>query len=200
MSFRMTAAKRRIVTAGLISALIVAVVYGWNLPSLSMRRRLSGTAIAKLSHPTRIQAMHVRIWDGSAAPQIAERYPIVDTHTVSDAANARDLMNVLLDPATYDYNPNHVSTCIFRPTVGFRVFSGNDFIDVLICFHCDQLEIFDSTGQMLSAYDVNTHPGRANLLKVVKSVFPDDITIQSLSVVASQPATGPHAVATPASR
>jgi len=145
------------------------VIEYFNLPSQKLRRLLGSPALRILSEPSRVEALRLSsMWhaEGPAttrgsSTRIGDHYPVVNSHAIDDAGFARELAEALLDPNNYEMDPNRVSTCVFDPGVSFRVYLNNDFIDVLICFKCDQLEVFDSAGRMLSHYTLNIRPGRA---------------------------------------
>jgi hypothetical protein len=74
--------------------------------------------------------------------------------------------------------------CGLLPGVAFRVWAGDQALEVLVCFKCDDLwphvvgEPGEPHGETL-AFD----PVRADLLALAKEAFPDDSKIQALPTV-----------------
>ena len=61
---------------------------------------------------------------------------------------------------------------------GILLHPGNVNVDVLICFSCDELEIY-TNGKQVGHEDFD--PRRSDLLRVVKKLFPEDEAIQGLN-------------------
>jgi hypothetical protein len=53
------------------------------------------------------------------------------------------LAALLLDPRSYDSPGNGMKPCIFAPGVAFRFWKRGQFLDVLICFSCNQLMVVE---------------------------------------------------------
>ena len=88
------------------------------------------------------------------------------------------LTNVLFAETTY-YGD---SAKCFEPGVAFRVWCDKEWVDVVICFKCTNLAIFDGKGREIA----EAHGGfggtasEAALIKLAKEAFPDDKVIQAL--------------------
>jgi hypothetical protein len=93
---------------------------------------------------------------------------------VSDDAAAA-LAAVLGDDATYDWD--HQKGCKFQPGVAFRWEKRRTTVDVLLCFSCDELEIF-LDGEAVGYEDFDA--GRARLVRIVKDLFPHDAEAKTL--------------------
>ena len=49
------------------------------------------------------------------------------------------LAGLILNPRNYFDPSGSMWMCDFQPTVGFRVWSADDFVDVIVCFSCGEL-------------------------------------------------------------
>lgn len=68
--------------------------------------------------------------------------------------------------------------CEFLPGVALRYRGGSGSnVDVLLCFSCDELAIYTANGRVASE---DFDPRRADLVLLVKELFPDDPKIQAL--------------------
>ena len=85
------------------------------------------------------------------------------------------MSKLLIDPDTYLWNV--AKSCEFMPGVVLRLADAKTQVDVLICFSCDELEIY-TNGKRAGHEDFD--PRRADLLHVAKKLFPKDEKIQSL--------------------
>ncbi len=88
------------------------------------------------------------------------------------------LTNVLYSEATYF---GATAKC-FEPGVAFRIWCDKEWVDVVVCFTCTNLAIFDGKGKEIA----ETHGGfggtasEGALIKLAKEAFPDDKAIQGL--------------------
>jgi hypothetical protein len=176
----------KLLTAGLTFVFGLALICYFNFPRWRLCWLLGSPAPSMIANPTRVDALRLAsVWRGSGttqvSTQVAGRYPVIEAHTITDTTLVRALGSVLLDPNNYEQDPNRVSTCTFDPAISLRVFSGTESVDILICFKCDQLEVLDSAGRMLSRYYLNIHPGRPKLLPLAKRAFPREEAIQILN-------------------
>lgn len=92
---------------------------------------------------------------------------------------ASRLAAILLAEHTYGI----AATDCFDPGVAYRLWKGDRSVDVLICFHCNNLDVrpnrkAESAGGQLADFGQSTV--RTELLKLTKEAFPDDRDIQSL--------------------
>ena len=72
--------------------------------------------------------------------------------------------------------------CIFQPGVVFVVKSGDDRIDIVLCFHCDEMETqaFPPKASEMILRHSNTDKNRPGWLELAKQALPADETIQAL--------------------
>jgi hypothetical protein len=125
--------------------------------------------------PTRVEAFRV---DPAADPTdirpAIAGFTIIGSATVIDQKHHQELASLLLDSKTYRDGP---SACGFTPGIAVR-FTGKDSrVVVVYCFHCDDL--FAAS----KAAHSTTHsfsPGRAQLIRVMKKIFPKDKVVQAL--------------------
>ena len=68
----------------------------------------------------------------------------------------------------------------FWPGVAFRVWKGEETVEVLICFKCDNL--YHGPPKDAAVYNASFlgSPRRPDLLRLVKEAFPDDKEVQGL--------------------
>ncbi|MHC4820681.1 MAG: hypothetical protein ACYTDX_03045 [Planctomycetota bacterium] len=92
-----------------------------------------------------------------------------------DAASAATLSDAVSTDGTYLWNI--AKACEFLPGVAVRWTAGDREVDLLICFSCDEVEFFHD-GAKAGHEDMD--PRRGDLVRVAKSLFPDDKAIQSL--------------------
>ena len=102
-------------------------------------------------------------------------YPIISGSTTVDDASRATLSKVLTNPDTYLWNV--AKSCEFMLGVALRLADAKTQVDVLICFSCDELEIY-TNGKRAGHEDFD--PRRAALLHVAKKLFLKDKKIQSL--------------------
>lgn len=94
--------------------------------------------------------------------------------SVSDASTA-ELRAMLLDSSLYRWDTAKGCEPDFGVRIRFQ--RGNDAVDVLFCFDCDILGVYDN-GVAVGGEDFDDFRNR--LLVIVKDMFPDDEAIQSL--------------------
>ena len=102
-------------------------------------------------------------------------YPIISGPMVLDEASRATLSKVLTDPNTYLWDS--AKACEFVPGIALRLSDANVQVDVLVCFSCDELEIY-TNGKRAGQEDFD--PRRIDLLHVARKLFPKDAGIQKL--------------------
>ena len=112
----------------------------------------------------------------SDKPQGIYGYPVVSSAVPIDDVSRANLSKVLSDPGTYLWDV--AKACEFLPGVALRFAGDNVNVDILICFYCDELEIY-MNGKRAGHEDFD--PRRSDLLRVVKKLFPEDEAIQALN-------------------
>ena len=107
-------------------------------------------------------------------------YPIISTGKEQPKEFAGKLAEIVLDEKTYDFEK--AKRCEFTPGVGFRLWKDKDWVDVVICFTCDELEISTippGEKERKSAHE-DCDAARAALVKLAQAAFPDDDEIKKL--------------------
>ena len=94
--------------------------------------------------------------------------------TVSEVDRLQ-LRDLLLDKESYELEMAKGCEPIF--CVGVTFARGEQSVDVLFCFECDILAVYQD-GR--SVGDEDFDPARTRLVKLVKKFFPDDDVIQQL--------------------
>lgn len=89
---------------------------------------------------------------------------------------ADKLAGILLDDKNYS---DTFADC-FEPGVAFRVWKGQESVDVVICFHCDNIYCGPPKPVEMENASLWDSPARARLVRLAKEAFPDDKDIQAL--------------------
>lgn len=108
-------------------------------------------------------------------------YPVIATAKEQGKEFAGKIAAIVFDEKTYDFEKG--KKCMFEPGVGFRLWKDKDWVDVVLCFHCDELEISTippGEKERKSAHE-DFDAARAVLVKLCKEAFPDDKEIQGLA-------------------
>ncbi len=113
--------------------------------------------------------------------------------TTDQIATLEDLTT---DPAAFD--SDGVATCKFRPGIALRYGAGEDVIDLLVCFACDEVASVP-TGQDVTQLAIIPQSTRDVLLDLAKTALPDDSAIQELPDVRRKGAAPPPFAPTPQS-
>ena len=163
-----------------IAALLLAFLSGCG--NARIQTLMGGEAayalIADLSKAKTCEAYRI---DGYArgtkadGPGKLHGYPIISAPSPLDDASKTTLSKVLTDPNTYLWDV--AKGCEFLPGVALRLADANVQVDVLVCFSCDELEMY-TNGKRVGHEDFD--PRRTDLLRVAKKLFPKDENIQAL--------------------
>lgn len=111
-----------------------------------------------------------------------EDFPVVSKGRVLGQDLTSRLTRVLLDPHTYVTDTRHgLRSCIFDPIVAFRLSRGHSDVEILVCFHCNQMAIttIDDSARTSTVY-TEFDRVRPALVSVVKMAFPGDEEIDRL--------------------
>jgi len=92
-----------------------------------------------------------------------------------DETSRRDLAEILRNPGTYDWDS--AKGCKFDPGVVVRFASRSTTIDVVFCFHCEELQIWRD-GARVGGEDFDA--ASPSLAAIMKRIFPEDAEIQKL--------------------
>jgi hypothetical protein len=143
-------------------------------------KRLDQRTLDILAGATRVEAFRVlNVQRPKEEPKVKKRiggFPVNPRGRTLGKEFAKELAGILSDDRTYS---NAWAAC-FGPGVAFQVWQGDERIDILICFLCDNLYCgppVENAGENVSFVG---SPARAQLLRLVKLAFPDDKEIQSL--------------------
>lgn len=124
---------------------------------------------AVLKNPERIEAFRLS--------HVAGEEPVVTAGPIKvEQPTSQQIVSLLSADKSFDWNLG--KGCI--PIWGVRLsfYRGTDRLDVLLCFQCDILGV-SLNGKELKFEDFD--PVHAQLVKIVKVIFPDDPEIQKLS-------------------
>ena len=93
---------------------------------------------------------------------------------------AAKLSRAVLDPRTF-IGPND-NTCEINPGVAFRAWRGQECVEVILCFHCQQMLVTTRNAQGKETHSAYTELAltREKFLALAKEAFPVDKEIQSL--------------------
>lgn len=112
---------------------------------------------------------------GDYAGANAADYPVTKDLGSLPGDQIPELVSVLVDPKTYEWD--HNKGCIVTPGVKLSFHSDGHRVDVLFCFECDILVVYRD-GQYSSAGNFDF--GRPQLVDFLKANFPHEPLIQSL--------------------
>jgi len=137
---------------------------------------LGGDASVALIRDAAITAYRIDGMGRGAGPgKRLHGYPVLQGPVDVDEESRAALASVLLDDGTYEWDSS--KTCEFLPGVLLR-YEADVPVDVLLCFSCDELEVFVGKRQVgHEDFDVR----RPDLVRVAKRLFPNDPAIQKLT-------------------
>ena len=74
-------------------------------------------------------------------------------------------------------------TCLINPGVAYRIWSGKQCVEVIICFHCNQMIITakNAKGEIVRRTYTEIVTMRSRLIALSKDAFPKDAEIQGLN-------------------
>jgi hypothetical protein len=157
-----------------VGLLVVAAVCA----AAGCRPGISREGKAVLREGTRVEVFRV----ASEPPQTPTtglkigRYPVLEQGKDLGSDFAARLADAVMD------HPELAEKCGIQPGVAFRVWRGDQCVEVLVCFKCDVLAMhlgtgeWDWTSNMLRDFS----GGRAKLLALCKEALPDDPVIKGL--------------------
>lgn len=172
--------------------------------------RHKATAAAILMHATRVQVFGLASRGEDAEKQQSHHQkPLGTVGTVpyyapgmeQTPAFAAKLGSIILDPKIYPFPGQSIKQCFMEPGVGIRVWRGRQFVDVLLCFSCNQVAVMEHNpavpetevggwieGRCYVAGDFDLV--RPELAALAKQALPNDADIQSISSRRTQQAEG----------
>jgi hypothetical protein len=123
---------------------------------------------------------------GSGRPAGAKKGKTVSGYEVVEPGKeyGGNLGKRIFDAFINDHYPHEswVNNCVFDPGVAFVCWSGKERVEVLLCFHCDDVSVtsFDATGKQNGNTYFSLRPNRTELVKLCKDIFSGDAVIRSL--------------------
>ena len=188
--------KRKTILLGLLSVVSLGILgfVGWELYARWRLRELLGEqTMTILLGATRVEVFRVRPEGSVKSDDQEASKTMIGGHRITvsggerDEEYARRLTTVILDKQTYRFHVHNpvfgiISTCAFRPGVGFRVFKGQEAVEILLCFNCNEMRILskDAEGNVTHRAIGEFKPMRLVLLQLCKEGFPADSEIQEL--------------------
>jgi hypothetical protein len=123
----------------------------------------------------RIDGMAFMEGRADGAEKTIQGFPVLAGPVPVDAPTAGVLADVLGSDDTYLWDV--AKACEFLPGVAYRYREPGTTVDVLICFSCDELEVFVNDAKVGHE---DFDPRRRDLVRIAKKLFPQDAKIQSL--------------------
>jgi hypothetical protein len=102
-------------------------------------------------------------------------YKITSEPVELSADQIKALVAILANPGTYSFDI--AKGCEFQPGVALRTTAGKQEVIILLCYGCNELEIY--VGGKKVGYE-DTDNARGKLVALAKELFPKDDEIQSL--------------------
>lgn len=150
------------------------------------RRELGDRTLSILNGATRVETFRLddsrdgdQVKDGTTGQEIVD-YPLTFQGQTLGPGFAAKLSRAVQDPRTY-VGPNDV-TCLINPGVAFRAWRGHECVEVIVCYHCQQMIVTmkDVRGSVVRSVYTEFGSMRAEFLALAKKAFPNDKEIQSL--------------------
>ena len=133
----------------------------------------SEAAATAVRNATTVQAY--RLASPSFFEQTLDKYEMAAGPVAVPTKLADQLKQLLLDPGSYDFSA--AKSCLPDHGVRIEFVDGKRKIDVLLCFECRILSVYDN-GQSAGGEDFD--PINRQLIDIVKQLFPNDTAIQAL--------------------
>src|SRR4051812_30300972 len=121
-------------------------------PSSRVREFLGAPAVAVLNNPVKVETFRVSSKfqkDGptTRAGKQIDGYPLLATGKEMDGAFGHRLAAVFFNEKTYDFAS--AKGCLFDPGVIFRVWNGQQYLDLILCFQCNEFKfrLTDESGK-----------------------------------------------------
>lgn len=130
-----------------------------------------------LRHPVEVEAYRIKPIVGAlrARQKDIGNYPIISGPAKVESKSQKDLQRILSSSLTYSWFS--AKSCEFQPGVAVRFIGKESITDVLFCFSCNELKI-NVDGSRVGGEDFDKR--RAELVAIVKRVFPNDGVVQKL--------------------
>ena len=161
-------------------------------PNAQVAQFLGDPAVRVLSAPTRVQTFRlVSRAEGpgasatapadapATAPAALHGWPVAAAGADRDAAFGSRIAGALFDRRSYRFD--RAKGCIFDPGVAFRVWRGDEHVDLLLCFSCDEFRlILPGTDGEARGVGEDFEDNRATFVALAKDAFPQDPVIRAL--------------------
>jgi hypothetical protein len=196
--------RRRAATVGLL-ILAAAAVGAFQSPTRAATARprnfkqwLGGPTLALLRAADRVEPFAIRPWPAKhpprgheaeappkplpagTPPQVAG-FPVYAVGPAQSRDFAQRLTTALLDDRSYLHRDINKG-CTFAPGVAFRVWAAQRFVDILVCFRCDQVEVSPLAGRRgwnsVASDDID--PGRVAFLKLAQEALGDVSEVRAI--------------------
>jgi hypothetical protein len=148
----------------------------------TVQERLGDKAVSILSAPTKVGVFRIDPrWEARKLPgDHIHGYLVLSKGQDQDAGFGARLGAVLLREDTYN---RPMSIKCHDPGVVFRVWKGDDSVDVLICFACVNLLVTPTEKNGFGDFSASVWP---ELVKLAKKAFPEDQEIQTIPETPSE--------------
>jgi hypothetical protein len=148
------------------------------------KSRLDDRSAHIFAEATKVEAFRIDGGGPARKPKVtAPGDPVLDGYAILDRGKdqgpefARKLAAILSDPSL---DSTARAKC-FWPGVAFRVWKGEECVDVLICFYCHNFYLGPpSDKQVINTGHFTGSPAAPRLVRLVKEALPDDKDIQVL--------------------
>jgi RNA polymerase sigma-70 factor, ECF subfamily len=147
-------------------------------PSKAVAEFLGPSAVQIISNTTKAEIYRIEGTEGTEGPAI-DNFPSRGP-AINGADEARKVLpEILFADDTYSFGS--AKLCKFNPGVAFRLWSDQQYVDVLVCFSCDELRVvsYDEKG-IAKRSNEDCDAARPPLLALAKAAFPQDDKIQAL--------------------
>jgi hypothetical protein len=105
----------------------------------ALEARFSSPSFAPVREAERIEILPI----DTEGEGLSSTYRVQERPVALDSSTVRELRRAILKPESYRGGP---LACMFQPGLALRFHKGDDWVQALVCFSCDEL-IFERTGQ-----------------------------------------------------
>jgi len=123
--------------------------------------------------PFRIDPNSLGTEDADKTKERIGGYLVIGKGETLDKDSLAELVDVLLDDETYF----GIAADCFMPGIVFRIWKGQEDVEVLICFQCDNLQFLEGK---ITEGSFGGSRSRERLIELAKKAFPKDKRIQAL--------------------
>jgi len=142
------------------------------VPTEKVKKHLGDDVVKILQGATKVEAYRIEPAPAKPDEKQIGGFKIKATGKEPKAEFAKKLGSTLLDEKSLFGTQ---ARC-FLPGVAFRVWKGEESVDVIICFGCSNLRMVahDAKGKEIKKVSGAFGPDDANLRKLAREAFPDD--------------------------